>query len=241
MMQEKLHDLNSSISELEVQIKNAKAEAEDNIKPLKAELSQIKREKTQCALKNDFDSVEALRRREENLKFKISAQWNSYTLLKEDLTKLKARKSELEAQIKLENDRIKKSNEIKAKMDVVLKNYKKTQSLKQAALDSGIRPEYVEQWYEWGDNNFNETYSYFYTQKIKIDNYFKELEAQKLRDEMDCVIKAYKKTGSLKEASEIADVSYDTVTYWYEWGSRGFGDENKYFFSKIKSISVVEH
>lgn len=241
MMEHELYDLTETIRELESQIENAKAEAEDNIKPLKEELSQIKREKTQCALKNDFDSVEVLRRREENLKFKISAQWNSYTLLKEDLTKLKARKSELEAQIKLKNDKIRRDKQIKKQMDEVLENYKKTQSLKQAAIDSGIRPEYVEQWYEWGENNFNETYSYFYTQKIKIDNYFKELEAQKLRDEMDCVIKAYKKTGSLKEASEIADVSYDTVTYWYEWGSRGFGDENKYFFSKIKSISVVEH
>ncbi len=234
MIEKELYDLTGTIRELESQIENARAEAEDNIKPLKEELSQIKREKTQCALKNDFDSVEVLRRREENLKFKITAQWNKYTLLKDDLTGLKARKKELEAEIKLKKDRIRRDKQIKKQMDEVLENYKKTQSLKQAAIDSGIRPEYVEQWYEWGENDFNETYSYFYIQKIKIDNYFKELEARKLMDEMDKVIEAYKKTDSLKKAAEIADVSLDTVKYWYEWGSRGFGEENTYFYKRLQ-------
>lgn len=49
---------------------------------------------------------------------------------------------------------------------------------------------------------------------------------------MDDVVDAYRKTDSLKEASRMAGVSYDTVMYWYEWGSRGFGSENTYFFKK---------
>ena len=53
---------------------------------------------------------------------------------------------------------------------------------------------------------------------------------------MDNVIEAYKKTNSLKEASKRANVSYDTVQYWYEWGFKGFGKENTYFFKKIDNI-----
>ena len=120
-------------------------------------------------------------------------------------------------------------------MNTVLENYKKTQNLKRASIDSNINPNYVKQWLEWGKGNFNETYSYFYNQKIKIDDYFKDLEAQKLKKQMDNVIDAYKKTNSLKEAAKIANVDYNTVEYWYEWGSRGFGEENTYFFRKLKS------
>ncbi len=52
---------------------------------------------------------------------------------------------------------------------------------------------------------------------------------------MDNVIEAYKKTNSLKEASKMVNVSYDTVKYWYVWGSRGFGEENTYFFKNLES------
>ena len=76
----------------------------------------------------------------------------------------------------------------------------------------------------YGKNNFNETYFYFYNQIIEIDIYFKDLEAEKLKKQMDAVIEFYKKTNSLKEASKFAGVSYDTVKYWYEWRSRGFGE-----------------
>ena len=48
-------------------------------------------------------------------------------------------------------------------MDTVLNNYKKTQNLKQAAIDSKISSEHVEQWYEWGKKGFNETSTYFYS------------------------------------------------------------------------------
>ena len=118
-------------------------------------------------------------------------------------------------------------------MDNFLNNYKKSQNLKQAAIESKVSPDLVCQWYEWGKNDFSETSTYFYTKIKEIDDYFKDLEAQKLKKQMDDVIKAYKKTNSLKEASEIANVNYDTVQYWYEWGSKGFGEENTYFFKNI--------
>ena len=121
-------------------------------------------------------------------------------------------------------------------MDKVIKNYRKTQNLTHAAVTSNISPDHVRQWMEWGKNDYNEIYSYFYSQITEADEYFKELETQKLKKQMNEVAEAYKKTKSLREASKIADVSYDTVMYWYEWGSRGFGEENAYFFRKIKSM-----
>ena len=235
-LKEDLNNLNDEIKELKKQIQKEKTEAENNIKPLKSQLIQLKEDKRRYALKNDFDSVQSCRRKEDNLKFKISAQWNKHSLLKEELIKLNQKKVILEKEIKLEEDKIRRMNEITSQMNTVLKNYKKTQSLKQAAIDSNINPDYVKQWYEWGKNNFNSTYSYFYTKITEIDNYFKDLKAQKLKSEMDSVIEAYKKTNSLKKASEMADVSYDTVQYWYEWGSYGFGEENSYFFKRIKEF-----
>ena len=233
-LKKELSDLNIKINKLENQIKKAESEAQDNIAPLKNELAQIKEDKRKYSLKNDFDSVQLCRRKEENLKFKISAQWNKCSLLKNELSKLKQQKSILEHEIKLEEDKIKRNDQILSQMNTVLENYKKTQSLKQAAIDSNINPNNVQQWYDWGKNDFNETYFYFYTQITEIDNYFKDLETQKLKRQMDSVIDAYKKTNSLKEASRIANVSWDTVEYWYDWGSKGFGKENTYFFKKIK-------
>ena len=237
-LKQDLININIQIQELENKIEKERINAESNIKPLKIELTQVKEDKRKHALKNDFDSVQNCIRKENNLKFKINAQWNKYSLLKDDLFKLNNEKTTLEKQIKLEEDKIKRNNQILAQMDEVLKNYKKTQNLEHAAIDSKINPNHVNQWYEWGKNNFNETYSYFYNQIIEIDNQFMDLEAQKLKKQMDSVIEAYKKTNSLKEASKIASVSYDTVQYWYEWGSRGFGKENAYFFKKIKSSTI---
>ena len=178
-LKQDLDEISSSINELENQIEKAEREAEHNVKPLKAELSQIKKDKTQFAAKSDFDSVQACIRKENNLKFKINAQWNQCSLLKDELYKLKKEKQELEKQIKLEEDKIKRNNEILAQMDKVLTNYKKTQNLKQAAIDSKINPNTVEQWFEWGKNDFNQTYSYFYNQIIEIDNYFKDFGSSK--------------------------------------------------------------
>lgn len=235
-----LDNLNEEIRDLEIRVQKAKDEAESNIQPLEAELSQVKEEKRQFAMKNDFDSIQSCRRREENLKFKISAQWNQYSMLKNDLSRLNGQKRDLEDRIKLEEDKIRRNNEILSQMDEVLTNYRKSQDLKKAAIDSNISPDHVRQWFEWGKGNFNETYSYFYTQILEIDSHFKNLEAEKLKGEMDRVIEAYRKTNSLKRASELAGVSYDTVQYWYEWGSRGFGEENTYFYKNIIKIGKPE-
>lgn len=236
MLKQDLDNVNAEIRKLESEIRMAQTEAENNIKPLKEELVQLKEDKRNFASKNDFESVQNCRRRENNLKFKIDAQWNRYSLLKEDLSKLKKQKTNLETKIKLEEDKVKRSNQIRSQMDEVLANYKKSQSLKQAALDSNINPNYVTQWHKWGEDNLNETYSYFYNEIKEIDNYFKEMKSQELKKQMDSVVEAYRKTNSLKDAAKIANVNPDTVEYWYEWGSRGFGEENTYFFKKIKEI-----
>ena len=231
-----LNEVNVRIDELEIQIANAKKIAEGNIEPLNIELKQVKQDKSHFATKNDFNSLQDCRRKEENLKFKINAQWNEYSTLKNKLTVLKKEKTNLENAIKLKKDRMKRHEELTNQMDSVLKNYQKTQNLKQSAIDSNINPDSVEQWFEWGRQDFNETYSYFYARILEIDDYFKNLEAQKLKKQMDSVAEAYMKTGSLKRACEIADVSYDTAQYWLDWGSRGFGEENTYFYRKMKSI-----
>ena len=53
---------------------------------------------------------------------------------------------------------------------------------------------------------------------------------------MDKVIENYKNTESLEQASKMANVRYDTVKYWYEWGKNGFGEENSYFYKEILKI-----
>ncbi len=236
ILKQELEDLNKQISRLESDIKTTEREAEANIKPLKEELDQLKEDKRNFASKNDFDSVQDCRRREDNLKFKINAQWNMYSILNNDLSQLKKKRLDLEAKIRLEEDKIKRNNEIRSKMDIVLDNYEKSQNLKQAAIDSNINPNTVEQWHEWGKNSYDEICSYFYHRIAEIDNHFRDLKSQELKRQMDSVAEAYKKTHSLKDAARIANVNPDTVEYWYEWGSRGFGEENTYFFKKLKEV-----
>ena len=106
-----LDSLNREIEKLESEIQNAEKEAEGNIEPLNKELAQIREDKRNFASKNDFESVENCRRRENNLKFKISAQWNRCSLLKEELSKMKKQRGDLESQIKLERDKIRRNDE----------------------------------------------------------------------------------------------------------------------------------
>lgn len=235
-LKRELDEITEKISDLKDQIQKEKAIADNNVIPLKEELSRVKAEKTRFASKSDFDSVEACRRKENNLKFKISAQRNRYSLLMGDLSNLKAQRNDLENRIKLERDRIRREEEILMKMDLVLKNYCRSQNLKSSAIEANISPDHVEQWLEWGRNDFGKTYTYFYTQITEADNYFKELEAKRLKKKMDDVLEAYRLTNSLKEASLIANVSFDTVQYWIEWGSKGFGEENSYFYRKFKEF-----
>lgn len=233
-LKHELKDLNESIGDLEEKIEKARIEAEKNVEPLNLELARVRQDKRNFANRNDPDSVHDCIRKESNLKFKINAQWNEHSILKNELAKLKAERKDLEERIKREMDKIRRHNEMISRMDNVLDNYLKTRDLRRAALESKINPESVEQWLEWGRNDFNETYSYFYSKVLEIDEHFKDLEAQKLKRQMDSVIEAYRKTGSLEKAAEIAGVSYDTVSYWQEWGSRGFGEENTYFFRNLQ-------
>ena len=203
---------------------------------MKEELVQLKEDKRNFASKNDFESVQNCRRRESNIKFKIEAQWNWYLILKDQLSKFFKQKYDLEVKIKLEEDKIERNTQIIRQMDKILANYQKSQNLKQAAIDSNINPGTVEQWYGWGKDPFNETYSYFYNAIIEIDNYFNELKSLELKRQMDSVVEPYKKTYSLKDAAKIAKVNPDTVEYWYEWGSRGFGEENTYFYKRIYEL-----
>ena len=229
-----LGDVLNSIRNLEMEIQKAKEVADENVKSLELELDSIRQDKRRFASKSDFESVQSCRRKEDNLKFRINAQWNEYSLLKNELSKLKKKKDNLEGRIKLEEDKIKRKKEILSRMDRVIANYKKSQNLTLAATDSNISPDHVMQWYEWGKNDYDETYSYFYSKILEADDYFKNLEALKLKKQMDDVIDAFKITDSPEKASQIAQVSYDTVRYWYEWGSRGFGEENTYFYNKLK-------
>ena len=231
---ERLRQLNNEISKLEDEIKKAEYEAEQNIAPLESELSQIRQDKRKSAMKNDFEHVEQLKSKEANLKFKISAQHNRSNMLKEDLTKLSAKKDELLFQIKLEEDRIKRDEKITKQMNDVLGHYRNTRSLKEAALSAGIHFETVEQWMDWGKNTYNKTSVYFFNKVNEIDDDFKKQDALKLKTEMDSVIREYKKSKSLKEACRSAGVSYDTAQYWFSWGRNGFGEENKYFYREIK-------
>ncbi|WP_298522520.1 hypothetical protein [uncultured Methanobrevibacter sp.] len=246
-IKQELNDLNKFIENLENQIQKAKIDAENNVKPLNDELFKVKEDKERFVLKNDFDSFQICKRKEDNLKFKIDEQWNKYIILTEELYKLNIEKDNLEKQISdlelkikkqktLEEEKIKRVNEMLSQMGDVLKNYEKTKNLKQAAIESNINPFTVEHWFNGGKDNYNEYYSNFYNQIIEIDNYFKNLETKKLLKQMDSVIEAYKKTSSLKEASKIANVSYDTVQYWYEWGSKGFGNENAYFYKRLNPL-----
>lgn len=231
-----LKNLNTEIDELERQIGEEMRTAQSNTVPLTDELSKLKINKREFAQKGDFDSVEMCRRKEANLKFKINAQWNRSSIMKNDLSKLKKKKEHLESQIRLERDRIRKNKEIKSRMDEVIENYRKSHSLKMAAIDSKINPEYVEQWHDWGKDGHGETYEYFFREIQTIDEEEKRIKALKTRSQMDDVIDLYEKTGSLKEASQIAGIGYDSVQYWYTWGAMNIDENNVYFYRKIKAI-----
>lgn len=119
-------------------------------------------------------------------------------------------------------------------MDLIISNYEKSQNLKDAAIASSVNPDQAEQWLEWGKNDYDESYSYFFKEIQKIDAHQKDLEREKTRKQMDRVIEIYRKTESLKKAAKVARVNYGTVQYWYDWGRRGFGEDNVYFYKNIE-------
>ena len=171
-----LEEVITKINDLEEEIEIAKAKAHSNIEPLKKELSRLKEVKRRYASKNDPDSVRDCIRKEDNLKFEINAQRNEYLILSDELFKLKTQKEDLEYKIQLEKDKIKRKNQLKEKLDLIITNYEKSQNLRDAAIEANVNPDQAEQWLEWGKNNFEETYSYFYNEIQKIDNHQKDLE-----------------------------------------------------------------
>ena len=120
-----------------------------------------------------------------------------------ELFKLKTQKEDLEYKIKLEKDRIKRKNQLKEKLDLIITNYEKSQNLRDAAIDANVNPDQAEQWLEWGKNNYEEIYSYFYKEIQKIDAYQKDLEREKTRKQMDRVIEIYKKPNPLKRRQRL--------------------------------------
>lgn len=232
-LKQELEEVIIKINDLEAEIEIAKQKAHSNIEPLKNELSRLKEVKRRYAFKNDPDSVRECIRREDNLKFKINAQRNEYLILTDELFKLNTQKEDLEYKIQLEKDKIKK-NQLREKLDLIISNYEKSQNLKDAAIASNVNPDHAEQWLEWGKNDYDESYSYFFKEIQKIDAHQKDLEREKTRKQMDRVIEIYRKTESLKKAAKVARVNYDTVQYWYDWGRMGFGEDNVYFYKNIE-------
>ena len=138
---------------------------------------------------------------------------------------------------KHEEEILKRNLEIRSQMDAVIENYKSSFSLKESSQKTNIGFDLVLTWFNWGKNGFDENSKYFYDEIKRIDDENKKLfEKENVINQMDRVIENYKKTESLEQASKMADVSYDTVKYWYEWGRNGFGEENSYFYKEISKI-----
>ena len=57
-----------------------------------------------------------------------------------------------------------------------------------------------------------------------------------IRSQMDAVIENYKSSFSLKESSQKANISFDLVLTWFNWGKNGFDENSKYFYDEIKRI-----
>ena len=95
MLKHKLDEVNESIRDLEEKIQRARLDAENNIAPLNVELAKIKEDKRNFAYKNDSESVHDCIRKEENLKFKINAQWNEHSMLKMSWQSLKDKRLSL--------------------------------------------------------------------------------------------------------------------------------------------------
>ena len=132
---------------------------------------------------------------------------------------------------------LKRNLEIRSQMDAVIENYKSSFSLKESSQKANISFDLVLTWFNWGKNGFDENSKYFYDEIKRIDDENKKLfEKESIINQMDKVIENYKNTESLEQASKMANVSYDTVKYWYEWGKNGFGEENSYFYNELSKI-----
>ena len=245
---QKIEEIDRKIEILEKESISLKESTETNVQPLMIQLDSVRNDIRKYGFKNDIASINQSKRKEFEILSKIDHEWKDYRDLNEKISILKRYKNELLEEIRLaevdeakrkkhEEEILKRNLEIRSQMDAVIENYKSSFSLKESSQKANISFDLVLTWFNWGKNGFDENSKYFYDEIKRIDDENKKLfEKENVINQMDRVIENYKKTESLEQASKMADVSYDTVKYWYEWGRNGFGEENSYFYKELSKI-----
>lgn len=245
---QKIEEIDRKIEILEKESISLKESTESKVQPLMGQLDSIRADIKKYGFKNDIASINKSKRREFEILSQINLEWKDYRDLNEKISILKRSKNNLLEEIRLaeadeaqrkrrEEEILKRNLEIRSQMDAVIENYKSSFSLKESSQKANISFDLVLTWFNWGKNGFDENSKYFYDEIKKIDAENRNLfEKENIINQMDRVIENYKNTESLEQASKIANVSYDSVKYWYEWGRNGFGEENSYFYKEILKI-----
>lgn len=245
---QKIKEIDNEIEILEKESVSLKESTESKVQPLMGQLDSIRADIKKYGFKNDIASIDKSKRREFEILSQINLEWKDYRDLNEKISILKRSKNNLLEEIRLaeadeaqrkrrEEEILKRNLEIRSQMDAVIENYKSSFSLKESSKKANISFDLVLTWFNWGKNGFDENSKYFYDEIKRIDDENKKLfEKESIINQMDRVIENYKNTASLEQASKMANVSYDTVKYWYEWGKNGFGEENSYFYKELSKI-----
>ena len=245
---QKIKEIDREIEILEKESFSVKESTEKKVQPLMIQLDSVREDIRKYGFKNDLSSLDKAKRKEFNISSQINQEWKEYRDLNEKISILKNTKNSLLEEIRLEEEDeaqrkrheeeiLKRNLEIRSQMDVVIENYKSSFSLKESSQKANISFDLVLTWFNWGKNGFDSNSKYFYDEIKKIDDENKKsFEKENIINQMDRVIENYKNTESLEQASKMANVSYDTVKYWYEWGRNGFGEENSYFYKEISKI-----
>ena len=245
---QKIEEIDRKIEILEKESISLKESTETNVQPLMIQLDSVRNDIRKYGFKNDIASINQSKRKEFEILSKIDHEWKDYRDLNEKISILKRYKNELLEEIRLaevdeakrkkhEEEILKRNLEIRSQMDAVIENYKSSFSLKESSQKANISFDLVLTWFNWGKKGFDENSKYFYDEIKRIDAENRNLfEKENIIIQMDRVIENYKNTESLEQASKMANVSYDTVKYWYEWGKNGFGEENSYFYKELSKI-----
>lgn len=245
---QKIEEIDREIEILEKESDSLKEITESKVQPLMSQLDSVREDIKKYGFKNDILSINKSKRKEFKILSQINQEWKDYRDLNEKISLLKRSKNSLLEEIRLaeadeaqrkkhEEEILKRNLEIKSQMDAVLENYKNSLSLKESSQKANISFDLVLTWFNWGKNRFDDNSKYFYDEIKRIDDETKKLfEKESAINQMDRVIENYKTTKSLEQASKMAEISYDTVKYWYEWGKNGFGEENSYFYKEISKI-----
>ena len=245
---QKIEEIDRKIEILEKESISLKESTESKVQPLMGQLDSIRADIKKYGFKNDIASINKSKRREFEILSQINLEWKDYRDLNEKISILKRSKNNLLEEIRLaeadeaqrkrrEEEILIRNLEIRSQMNEVIENYKESLSLKESSQKANISFDLVLTWFNWGKNGFDENSKYFYDEIKKIDAENRNLfEKENIINQMDRVIENYKNTESLEQASKMANVSYDTVKYWYEWGKNGFGEENSYFYKELSKI-----